>query len=119
MRWASRPMKRPRWPPDVVRQAVRLRLRAVEYIDGTGARQTATASAEAIEVGDVSIVSEDRHEFGEHSEAEVHQVRIEVPRAQLPSSEDELYELQGRLIESAERWARSCFEDRHADLTES
>jgi hypothetical protein len=77
--------------------------------------------AEALrnKVGDVSIVSEDRHEFGERSEAEVHQVRIEVPRAQLPSSEDELYELQGRLIESAERWARSCFEERHAELTES
>jgi hypothetical protein len=77
--------------------------------------------AEAVrdKVGDVSIVSEDRHEFGEHSEAEVHQVRIELSREQLPSSEDELYELQGRLIESAERWARSCFDERHAELTET
>jgi hypothetical protein len=66
-------------------------------------------------VGEVSIVAEDRHEFGEGSEAEVHQVRIELPRDQLPSAEDKVYELQGRLIESAERWARGCIEDRHAE----
>jgi hypothetical protein len=77
--------------------------------------------AEALrdKVGDVTIVSEDRHEFGEHSEAEVHQVRIELPREQLPSSEDELYELQGRLVESAERWARNCSEERRPELTDA
>ena len=74
--------------------------------------------AEAVrdKVGEVSIVSEDRHEFGEHSAAEVHQVRIELRADQLPSGEEELFELQGRLVESAERWARSCFENRHAEV---
>src|ERR671925_461761 len=73
--------------------------------------------AEAVrdKVGEVSIVSEDRHEFGEHSAAEVHQVRIELRADQLPSGEEELFELQGRLVESAERWARNCFENRHAE----
>jgi hypothetical protein len=74
--------------------------------------------AEAVrdKVGEVSIVSEDRHEFGEHSAAEVHQVRIELPADRLPEKDEELFELQGRLVESAERWARSCFEDRHAEV---
>lgn len=77
--------------------------------------------AEAVrdKVDEISIVSEERREFGEHSEAEVHQVRIELSREQLPSSEDELYELQGRLVESAERWARSCFNKRHAELRDA
>jgi hypothetical protein len=77
--------------------------------------------AEAVrdKVGEVSIVSEERHEFGERSEAEVHQVRIELPREELPSSEDELHELQGRLVESAERWARSCVQERSTELTDA
>src|SRR5205085_7797619 len=36
-------------------------------------------------VGEVAIVAEDRHEIGPHSEAEVYQVRIEVPTDELPS----------------------------------
>jgi hypothetical protein len=76
--------------------------------------------AEALrgKVEEVSIVSEDRHEFSDHSEAEVHQVRIEVPAAELPDDEDGIYELRGRLLEVAERWARDCFEERHAELSE-
>lgn len=69
-------------------------------------------------VGEVAIVSEDRHEFGEHSEAEVYQVRIELPPEQLPLFEDEFFELQGRLVESAERWARSCIDERHPEHSE-
>jgi hypothetical protein len=70
-------------------------------------------------VDEVAIVSEDRHEFGEHSEAEVHQVRIEVPAHLLPADEDGIYELRGRLIETAERWARECIEDRHVELSDA
>jgi hypothetical protein len=43
-------------------------------------------------------------------------VRIELPREQLPSREDEVYELQGRLIEAAEHWARGCIDERHVDV---
>jgi hypothetical protein len=87
--------------------------------EATPAEIEGLAEAVRDKVGEVSIVSEDRHEFGEHSEAEVHQVRIELPSEQLPTSEDELYVLQGRLVESAERWARSCFDERHAELSDA
>jgi hypothetical protein len=70
-------------------------------------------------VEQVSIVSEDRHEFGDHSEAEVHQVRIEVPTAELPVDEDGIYELRGRLLETAERWARECIQERRVELTDA
>lgn len=77
--------------------------------------------AEALreKVQELSIVSEERHEFGDHSEAEVHQVRIEIPSDALPADEDEFYELRGRLLETAERWARECIEERHAELTDA
>lgn len=56
-----------------------------------------------------TIVSEHRFEFGADVEASVHQVRIEV--------EDELDdELRGRLLETADRWARACAAERHLDL---
>ena len=68
---------------------------------------------------DLTIVSEGRHEFDDHSEASVHQVRIEVPSEALPGSEDEVVELRGRLIEAAERWAQDCFDERHVELNEA
>jgi hypothetical protein len=70
-------------------------------------------------VHDLAIVSEDRHEFDDRSEAAVHQVRIEVPLEALPSAEDEVIELRGRLIESAERWTQGCIEERHAELSDA
>jgi hypothetical protein len=69
-------------------------------------------------VEEISIVSEDRHEFSDHSEAEVHQVRIEIPAASLPSDEDELPEFRGRLLEACEHWARECIEERHVELSD-
>ncbi len=69
-------------------------------------------------VHDLAIVSEDRHEFDDRSEAAVHQVRVEVPTDSLPSTEDEVLELRGRLIEAAERWAQDCFDERRTELNE-
>ena len=69
-------------------------------------------------VHDLAIVSEDRHEFADRSEASVHQVRVEVPSESLPSSDDEIVELRGRLIEAAERWAQDCFDERRAEVNE-
>ena len=68
-------------------------------------------------VGSVSIVSEERHEIDDHSEAAVHQVRIEVPADALPDERGNREELAGRLIETAERWAGACIAERHVDLT--
>jgi hypothetical protein len=59
----------------------------------------------------VTIVSEVRHEIDRHSEAAVHQVRIEVP----PSDGVEPpAELEGWVVGQAERWARHCVADRTA-----
>jgi hypothetical protein len=67
-------------------------------------------------VGEMSIVAEDRHEIGQHSEASLHQVRIEVPDDELPAGEHELDEFRGRLIEAAERWTRECIAERHVEV---
>ncbi len=82
-------------------------------------RQATTAELEQLgrelldEVGEVSLVSEERFELSSHSEAEVHQVRIEL------GGGDALDEaLRRRVVETAERWARSCAAERHADVTE-
>jgi hypothetical protein len=67
-------------------------------------------------VGSVSIVSEERHEIDQHSEAAVHQVRIEVDADYLPEEVGKREELAGRLVETAERWAGACIAERHVDL---
>jgi hypothetical protein len=67
-------------------------------------------------VGSVSIVSEERHEIDTHSEAAVHQVRIEVDVDSLPEELSRREELAGRLVETAERWAGACIAERHVDL---
>jgi hypothetical protein len=56
------------------------------------------------------IVSEERHEFGNGIEASVHQVVIESAGG----GEDAAM----RIVDTTERWARSCFEARHSELTE-
>jgi hypothetical protein len=70
------------------------------------------------EVGEVSIVSEQRHEIGEDVEAALHQVRIEVADDQLPADYDEREDLADRLVATAERWAEACIAERHAEVTE-
>jgi hypothetical protein len=75
-------------------------------------------AAELLEkVGSVSIVSEERHEIDSHSEAAVHQVRIEVGSDALPEDRGRREELAGRLIETAERWADACIANRRVELT--
>jgi hypothetical protein len=67
-------------------------------------------------VREVSIISEERHEIADTSEVQLHQVRVEVSAEDLPADEHELDELRGRLVEVAERWARSCIAERHVDV---
>lgn len=69
-------------------------------------------------VGQVAIVSEERHEIDGHSEASIHQVRIEVPAEELPDDARGRDQLAGRLIEAAERWAGACIAQRHADVAD-
>ena len=70
------------------------------------------------EVGHVTIVSEQRHELGGRTETSLHQVRIDVPRSVLPDDVIEAEWIRDRLIRLAERWARRCFDSRHADVIE-
>ncbi len=60
------------------------------------------------ELGDVTIVAEDRHELSSHSEVSLHQVRID-----LPEGADAAH-----VVELAERWAATCIADRHAEVSE-
>jgi hypothetical protein len=58
--------------------------------------------------GNVSIVSEERHELSEESEVTVQQVRID-----LPGGVD-----ADRVVKTAERWAQACIDDRHVEISE-
>jgi hypothetical protein len=68
------------------------------------------------EVGEVSIISEERHEIDAQVEASVHQVRIEVSTDVAGGQPPE--ELERRILERAEHWARLCVADRHAEITD-
>ena len=69
-------------------------------------------------VTEIAIVAEARHEIGPHSEAALHQVRIEVAGDDLPKDDRELDEFRGRLIETVERWALECIAARHVEVGE-
>lgn len=69
-------------------------------------------------IGEVAIVSEERHEIGEGSEASLNQVRIEVSPEHLPDDAHELDQLCGRLVEAAEHWARNCIAERRVEISE-
>jgi hypothetical protein len=62
------------------------------------------------EVGEVTIVSEERHEIDAHGEAVIHQVRIAV--------EQNDPETTRRIVERAEHWAKVCAAERHAEITD-
>jgi len=83
--------------------------------EATPAEIDALARALSDKVTELTIVAEERHELSAHSEASIHQVRIDVSGDELPSGEHELDELRGRLIETAERWARDCASERHIE----
>lgn len=70
------------------------------------------------DVGEVSIVAEERHEIGAHSEGSIHQVRVEVGPESVPDDEVAAAELSGRLVLICERWAQACIADRHAEISE-
>lgn len=70
------------------------------------------------EVGEVSIISEDRHEIDANVEASVHQVRIEVAADRVPGDGEAREEIERRILERAEHWARVCVAERHAEVTD-
>ena len=70
------------------------------------------------EVGEVSIISEERHEIDAHVEASVHQVRIEVASDRVPAGDAERRLIEERILERAEHWARVCVAERHAEISD-
>jgi hypothetical protein len=70
------------------------------------------------EAGEVSIVGEQRHEMTEDAEVVIHQVRVAVSPERVPADASEKRGFCDRLVTLAEIWARQCFSDRHAELTE-
>ncbi|MDQ2982806.1 MAG: hypothetical protein M3R70_02610 [Actinomycetota bacterium] len=86
--------------------------------DATSAEIDDLAKALLPKIGEVAIVSEERHELSEQSEVSLHQVRIEVDPEQLPNDAHELDHLAGRLVEAADAWARACAAERHTELSE-
>ena len=70
------------------------------------------------EAGEVSIVGEQRHEMAEEAEVVLHQVRIIVAPERVPADASEKQEFCERLLTLAEIWARQCFNERSAELTE-
>jgi hypothetical protein len=69
------------------------------------------------EVGEMSIISEERHEIDANVEASVHQVRIEVAQG-IPDADVERKALEQRILERAHHWMRQCASDRHAEVAE-
>ena len=68
------------------------------------------------EVGEVTIIAEQRHELSEEVEASLHQVRVEVDDERLPEEADELESLSERLLEACHVWARQAIDARHVDV---
>jgi hypothetical protein len=65
------------------------------------------------EVGEVSIVSEERLETDGNVEASVHQVRIK-----LSDGGADRAALAQRIVERAEYWAHLCVSERHAEVAD-
>jgi hypothetical protein len=68
------------------------------------------------DLSEISIVSEIRHEIGRHSEAAVHQLRIEVADASLPADPEAREQLAALVVQTSTFWARMCVAERHAEL---
>jgi len=70
------------------------------------------------EVGEVTVIAEERHLLDAHGEASLHQVRIEVATDRSPADAAVRDDLERRIVERADYWARVCVADRHAELTD-
>jgi hypothetical protein len=86
--------------------------------DATAAELEELAKLLVPQVGEVSLISEERHEIADGTEVVLHQVRIEVPSDRVPVDDGERTELEDKLVATAEFWTRSCVADRHAEITE-
>jgi len=86
--------------------------------DATSAELEELAKLIVPQVGEVSLVAEERHDAADGTEIVLHQVRIEIPAEGVPEDEDERVALEDKLVSTAEFWTRACAADRHAEITE-
>jgi hypothetical protein len=70
------------------------------------------------EAGEVTIVSEERHDISEDAEIVLHQVLVTIPPEKVPDVQQERTAFCDRLVTLAEIWARRCINERHAEITE-
>jgi hypothetical protein len=84
--------------------------------EATAAEIEGLAQALVPAVGEVSIVAEERHEIGEHAEASLHQVVVEVEDEHVPSTVEDADQLSARIVEESVRWAHSCAAERHVEI---
>ena len=86
--------------------------------DATSAELEDLAKLLVPQVGEVSLVSEERHEVADGTEIVLHQVRIEVPSDRVPDDDVARGGLEDKLVATAEFWTRACVADRHAEISE-
>ena len=86
--------------------------------DATGAEIDRLAEWLLDEVGEVSIIAEERHEIDANVEAAVHQVRIEVAADRVPADPTERAAIEARIVERAEHWANLCVAERHVEIAD-
>jgi hypothetical protein len=86
--------------------------------DATSAELEDLAKLLVPQVGEVSLVAEERHEVDDSTEVVLHQVRIEVSPDRVPEDVNDRKALEEKLVATAEFWTRACVADRHAEITE-
>ena len=97
-------------PPDAPPVEVRVNFGMFAGREATPAEIDELARQLIPEVGDVTIVREERHEISDESEGSVQQVRIELT--------DEQAGVADTIVAIAERWANACIADRHTEVAE-
>ena len=104
-------------PPETPGLEVRINFGVFAGREATPAELEELARALVPEVGEVSIVSEQRHEVGPQTEAALHQVRIELDAERVPADAEERESLSRRLVEEAVRWANACIAERRVEIS--
>jgi hypothetical protein len=84
--------------------------------EATAAELDELAAALVPQVGEVSVVSEHRHEVGPEAESSLHQVLIQVAPEHLPESPEARESLKERLLELAQAWATERIAERHTEV---
>jgi len=84
--------------------------------EATPAELDDLAAALLPETGEVTIVSEQRHELSTDAEASLHQVRVEVDVSALADDASDRETLVERLLETCNGWARRAIDARHIEV---